>query len=112
MVQKSVFVAAIAISVAGLVTAVVSLTADSSSDALTGVVSSPTEGAMEGVLVSAKGAGSTMTVTVTSDAQGRYSFPRNRLAPGEYAVAIRAIGYDLEGPGTVNVTADRTANLE
>ena len=46
MVQKSVFVAAIAISAAALVTAVVSLTADSSSDALTGVVSSPTEGGM------------------------------------------------------------------
>ena len=112
MVQKSVFVAAFAISVAALVTAVVSLTADSSSAALTGVVSSPTESAMEGVLVSAKGAGSTMTVTVVSDAQGRYSFPRNRLDPGEYAVGIRAIGYDLDGPGNVNVTADRTADLD
>jgi len=112
VVQKSVFVAAIALAVAALVTAVVSLTADSSSAALTGVVNSPTKGPMEGVLVSAKRAGSTMTVTVVSDAQGRYSFPRNRLEPGEYAVGIRAIGYDLDGSGTVNVTADQTAQYE
>ncbi|HYT47759.1 MAG TPA: hypothetical protein VEL04_05025, partial [Burkholderiales bacterium] len=42
--------------------------------ALTGLVSSAEEGAMEGVLVGAKKAGSTITVTVVSDAQGRYSF--------------------------------------
>src|SRR5215468_1582386 len=50
-------------------------------EALSGKVASQQEGAMEGVLVSAKRAGSTMTVTVVSDAQGRYSFPRERLDP-------------------------------
>ena len=54
--------------------------------ALTGVVMSAEEGAMEGVLVSAKREGSTITVTVVSDAQGRYRFPAKRLAPGRYAV--------------------------
>ena len=67
---------------------------------------------MEGVLVSAKRAGSTMTVTVVSDAQGRYGFPRNRLEPGAYSIRIRAIGYELDGPGTVNVTAEQTAQLD
>ena len=43
--------------------------------ALGGQVTSAEEGAMEGVLVSAKKAGSTITITVASDAQGRYSFP-------------------------------------
>jgi len=43
--------------------------------ALTGQVTSAEEGAMEGVLVSAKKAGSTVTITVVSDAQGNYSFP-------------------------------------
>ena len=51
--------------------------AQSAPVALTGVVSSQQEGAMEGVLVSAKRAGSTVTVTVATDAQGRYAFPRN-----------------------------------
>ncbi len=60
---------------------------------------------MEGVLVSAKRIGSTITVTVVSDAQGRYSFPADRLVPGEYGVRIRAAGYELEKPQTVQVPA-------
>jgi hypothetical protein len=48
--------------------------------ALTGRVTSVEEGAMEGVLVSARKAGSTITTTVVTDAQGRYRFPRTRLS--------------------------------
>ena len=77
--------------------------------ALTGKVTSQEEGAMEGVLVSAKRAGSTMTVTVVSNAQGQYSFPRDRLQPGKYAVTIRAIGYELSAPAQVDVAARQTA---
>src|SRR5262245_3193550 len=73
--------------------------------ALTGTVTSQQEGKMEGVLVSAKKAGSTITITVVSDADGRYSFPANRLEPGDYAISIRAIGYDLDGPQQVKVGA-------
>jgi hypothetical protein len=47
--------------------------------ALTGQVTSDEEGPMEGVVVSAKLDGSTITVSVISDKQGRYSFPANRL---------------------------------
>ena len=54
--------------------------------ALTGHVTSEAEGAMEGVVVSAKKAGSTVTVSVVSDAQGRYSFPANRLSAGKYSL--------------------------
>jgi len=53
--------------------------------ALTGQVRSQEEGPMEGVLVSAKREGSTITVSVVSDAQGRYRFPRAKLEPGKYA---------------------------
>lgn len=84
----------------------------SPSAALTGQVSSQEEGPMEGVLVSAKRAGSTVAITVVSDAQGRYSFPRNRLEPGQYSVRIRAVGYELEGSGPVEVTAQKTAQLD
>ena len=48
--------------------------------ALAGRVSSDAEGAMEGVLVRAKGEGKTISVTVVSDHEGRYSFPASRLA--------------------------------
>src|SRR6185503_12434722 len=49
---------------------------------LTGVVSSQEEGLMEGVVVSAKRSGSTMTVSVMTDARGRYAFPAGRFEPG------------------------------
>jgi virginiamycin B lyase len=80
--------------------------------ALTGRVTSAQEGAMEGVLVSAHAAGSPITVTVVSDAQGRYAFPADRLPAGTYALAIRAVGYALDGAPTAAVAADRTATVD
>jgi len=77
----------------------------SSAAALSGQVSSAEEGAMEGVVVSAKKAGSTITVSVVSDAQGRFSFPAGRLERGSYALRIRAAGYELDGPKTVEIGA-------
>src|SRR5450631_93293 len=64
--------------------------------ALTGTVSSPEEGKMEGVVVSAKRHGSTIMVSVSTNAQGQYSFPQDRLAPGVYDITIRAVGYTLK----------------
>jgi virginiamycin B lyase len=75
-----------------------------SSSALAGKVSSHEEGPMEGVILGAKKQGSTITTWVVSNAQGQYSFPRERLEPGRYAIAVRAVGYEL--PKTsVDVTA-------
>jgi virginiamycin B lyase len=72
--------------------------------ALTGIVSSGEEGAMEGVLVGAKREGSTITTTVVTDAQGRYSFPAARMQPGKYTISIRAVGYKLDSAKTVDVS--------
>jgi streptogramin lyase len=75
--------------------------------ALTGKVTSQAEGAMEGVIVGAKKAGSTITTWVVSNAQGQYSFPVDRMEPGKYTISIRAVGYEL--PKTsVDVTAEPT----
>ena len=65
--------------------------------ALSGQVSSAEEGVMEGVVVSAKRDGSTITVSVVTDAQGRYAFPASRLDPktGQY------VEYQL--PKTTNI---------
>ena len=76
--------------------------------ALTGIVSSADEGAMEGVLVSAKKAGSTVTITVVSDRTGRYSFPSSKLDPGQYALKIRAVGYDLDNGKAIEIAAQQT----
>jgi virginiamycin B lyase len=75
---------------------------------LSGSVTSAAEGAMEGVLVSAQAAGSPMTVTVVSDEHGRFRFPDARLAPGHYALRVRAIGYELDGPQVVDLGAATT----
>jgi streptogramin lyase len=83
-----------------------------SSIALTGQVASVEEGRMEGVLVSAKKSGSTITVTVVSDEQGRYRFPASRLTPGRYSLGIRAVGYDLDGPSAVDVAAGQATTVD
>ena len=80
--------------------------------ALSGRVTSAKEGPMEGVVVSAKKLGSTVTISVATDDQGRFSFPATRLEPGQYALATRAVGYDLEGPKTADVVAGQTASVE
>ncbi len=67
---------------------------------------------MEGVVVSAKKNGSTITVSVVSDGQGVYSFPANRLDVGHYALKIRAVGYDLVGVATVDVVENRVATVD
>src|SRR5271166_3879943 len=71
--------------------------------ALSGLVSSAEEATMEGVLVSATRAGSNITITVVTVADGRYSFPANRLGPGQYTLAVRAAGYELGQPQGVEI---------
>jgi hypothetical protein len=80
--------------------------------ALSGLVSAPNEGPMEGVLVSAKKEGSTITTTVVSDQQGAFSFPSARLEPGKYTISIRAIGYRLDGAKTADVPASGEGRAE
>jgi virginiamycin B lyase len=80
--------------------------------ALTGHVSSAAEGPMEGVLVSAKKAGSTITTTVVTDRQGRYRFPAARLEAGQYALRIRAAGFDLQGAATADVVANTATTVD
>jgi streptogramin lyase len=85
-----------------------------SAAALTGTVRSAKEGPMEGVLVSARRNGSTITTTVVTNAQGAYSFPGARLEPGQYNVTIRAVGYVLDAPASkvpATVTAGSAASL-
>src|SRR5229473_50190 len=72
-------------------------------EALTGRVTSAEEGPMEGVVVSAKKAGSTVTTSVVTDSQGRFSFPSSKLGSGHYALRVRATGYELEAPVSVDV---------
>ena len=80
--------------------------------ALSGQVSSAQEAAMEGVLVNLKRAGSTITTTVVSNEQGRYAFPAERVQPGKYTISIRAVGYILDGPKSVEIPSGGTATAD
>src|SRR3954469_17045863 len=87
---------------------------------LGGRVTSAGEGFMEGVLVSAKQAGSSITVTVVSDDKGMYRFPAGKLPSGRYALSVRAVGFELPPtnavvreakPTTANLRLVRTKDL-
>jgi virginiamycin B lyase len=101
-----------AAALAAICVAVEAARADDAPAALSGQVSSAKEGVMEGVIVSARRAGATITVSVVSDVAGRYSFPASRLEPGQYKLTIRAAGYDIDRPTTADVTAGRTARAD
>jgi len=95
-----------------LVAVVLGLLAVAHGQALTGFVRSAEEGPMEGVLVSAQRVNTPITITVVTDATGRYTFPRTRLEPGHYTIHVRAIGYDLEDPGPIDIVANKTASAD
>ena len=83
-----------------------------SSTALSGQVGSDEEGAMEGVVVSAKKDGSTISVSVVTDAQGRFAFPAARLETGHYTLKARAAGYELDGAKAADVAAGGEAKTD
>ncbi|MGA9196392.1 MAG: carboxypeptidase regulatory-like domain-containing protein [Pseudolabrys sp.] len=80
--------------------------------ALTGIVSSDADGNMEGVVITARKPGSIVEVSVTTDAQGRYTFPESRLDPGKYTISIRAVGYDIDSPTKATVAPEATTTAD
>ena len=80
--------------------------------ALTGQVSSAEEGAMEGVVVSAKRDGSTISISVVTDAGGRFAFPAARLEPGHYTLKARAAGFEIDGASAADIAAGSVAGAD
>ena len=68
---------------------------DDSDIALSGLVTDASGHVMEGVLVTARPVDATWLVSVVSDADGQYRFPRVRLPSGAYRLSIRAAGFAL-----------------
>ena len=64
---------------------------------------------MEGVVVSARKAGSTISVSVVSDANGEYRFPPSHLEEGRYALTIKAVGYRLDAAREVTLDPGKPA---
>src|ERR1700681_3656555 len=80
--------------------------------ALSGAVTSAKEGLMEGVVISSRKDGSTISVSVVTDDKGHFSFPASRLDPGHYAISIRATGYDLDGPKDATIAASQEDKID
>ena len=80
--------------------------------ALAGRVTSTAEGPMEGVVITAKRAGSNISVSVVTDADGWYRFPADRLEAGPHALSIRAVGYVLAEQRTADLMASRTTRVD
>ena len=80
--------------------------------ALTGLVSSAENNAMEGVLVNASKTGSPVTVMVVTDKDGHFSFPASKLVPGHYSLGVRAVGYDLDPHTAIEITEQKTATVD
>src|SRR5262245_13951516 len=80
--------------------------------ALTGVVTSAEEGPMEGVVVSAKKDGSTISISVVTNDRGRFAFPSARLEPGRYALKARAAGYEIDATRAADISAGHEAAVD
>ena len=80
--------------------------------AITGTVSSTQEGAMEGVIVTAKKDGSTISTSVVTNEKGQYAFPADRLEPGHYTIKIRATGYFAGNRPSADVAAGQTKTAD
>ena len=86
--------------------------AQSPAPALSGKVIAPQTGALEGVLVSAQLSGSPITVTVVSDQGGHFAFPPGKLGGGHYGLRIRATGYELDTPQSIDIADGKPAELD
>ncbi len=111
MPRKRILTVAIAITVIAIFHLAPRLLSAQTGDAvaLTGVMNSQEDGRLEGVVVSVRREGANFTVSVVSDADGRYTFPRSHVEPGTYDLTIRAVGFNLRAPVSVEVTADESA---
>jgi virginiamycin B lyase len=75
---------------------------------LSGAIASPSGQKLEGVTVSAKLEGSTITTSVYTDTAGVYVFPP--LPAGNYRVWAQALGFELN-KGSVDLSAARRQNF-
>src|ERR1700681_1205172 len=90
--------------IASLVVFGFAATTASADQLLTGSITSATGQKMEGVLVSAKKEGSTITTTVYTDLNGDYFFPA--MADGKYNVWAQTLGFET-AKGAVDLSATK-----
>src|SRR6202521_3769069 len=95
--------------IASLVVFGFAATSASADQLLTGSITSATGQKMEGMLVSAKKEGSTITTTVYTDKNGDYFFPA--MADGKYQVWAQALSFET-AKGAVDLTAAKRQDFK
>src|SRR5215216_2374916 len=105
MTMRSVLLASAAAVVAGLG---MTASAQAADQILTGAISSATGQKLDGIVVSAKAEGSTITTSVYTDATGNYYFPP--MAAGKYNVWAQALGFE-QTKAQVDLSANKKQDL-
>jgi streptogramin lyase len=82
--------------------------ADAAGQPLSGAIAAPSGQGLDGVTVSAKREGSTITMSVYTDSAGNYYFPP--LPEGKYRVWAQALGFERTA-ATVDLSAARRADF-
>ena len=77
---------------------------------ITGTVKGPDGAAFQGAFVQARNAKTKITVSVLSRKNGEYRIPD--LPAGDYELRVRAVGYQAQPRGGVNLAADQSASFE
>src|SRR5205085_1118420 len=93
---------------AGVACALAAMSAHAADRVLTGAIASAAGQKLEGVTVSAKLEGSTITTSVYTDTSGTYVFPP--LPEGKYRVWAQALGFEAN-KSAVDLTAARKQNF-
>jgi len=66
---------------------------------------------MEGVVVSAKKDGSTISISVVTQRDGPLCFPGRETRTGHYGLKARAAGYELDGARVADVASGQKPRL-
>jgi len=93
-----------------LVCAVALFGSISQSATITGTVKGVDGAPFQGAFVIAQNTKSKITTNVLSDSQGRYHM--ENLAPGDYRLTIRAVGFKADPKPGVSLTADQNASFD
>src|SRR5687768_2194725 len=88
--------------------AMVATTSYAADQQLSGAISSASGQKLDGVTVSAKMVGSTITTSVYTDEQGNYYFPP--MPEGKYSVWAQALGFE-QSKAEVDLSANKRQNL-
>src|SRR5579872_4129172 len=98
----------IAFKISGLLCTLAASASMSSAATISGTVKGPDGAAFQGAFVGAQNSKTKITVSVLSDGQGHYQI--TNLAPGDYELRIRAVGYKADPVTSLALTGAKNGS--